>query len=250
MKYTSLYVASLLMICATFSIDAKKIKKQQFWPSGKQELVTEDAHITVRPLSKQETNALFDGKGKELTDKRSTIIPIEITVHNKGSHALMIDANCINLPQLTTQDIMKVYRKNGTMRALFIAIPLTIAGIGFGVVGLAFTLGQCALLAAAKVAIPSYLAAQALGVTAGSGGVIAGGATLGRAASKKAHHFNNDMENKIHQYMFEQRKLIEPTKTVTGLVFVNQQDYRSDFDLTLINTRNPEHNFVTHIQLA
>lgn len=251
MKYISLYVASLLMIGATFSIDAKKMKKQQFWPSAKQELSIPGAHIKVRTLSKQETNALFNGKGKKLTSGRTyAIFPIEVTVHNTGSHALMIDANCTNLSQLTTEDIMQIYRKNSTLRALFIVVPSAIIGIGFGLVGFGYILGTMIICAAAKAGTPPLLGAQILGVTAGSGALIAGGSTLGNATSKNAHDYNNDLESQIHQHMFEQRKLIEPDKTVTGLVFVPKQDFRSDFDLTLINTHNTDQNILAHVQLA
>lgn len=240
MKYISLLSACVITL-GSAELSAKNIR-QLSWPTGSAQVANKHLDVQVTTFSKENSRTLF-AKNGNLVHKRHAIIPMQVTISNTGHHEMLLDTASIQLPLVSTQEMVSILSKKSMIPAFVASTSLSIAGLGLGIIGGVFTF--------VTICFPNPVTVSVSAATVlGSSACLVSALKVIPEQQSDMHEYNSSLPYTLEQLMLPEQAIIKPNESVSGIVFVKQRDYRHDFDITLTNANNPSETFATHVQLA
>ncbi len=224
-------IMSILPGCKQPAYNPKSLQEIRLNNTSSQ---TQD-NVTVhcKLLSKKETHLLFDGRGSRLLNKRKPIYPLYLYVENKSHKTLIVDPRCIGLklinPELAAQ---RLY--SHTSRRII--VPLIIGTVGAGVTFLA---AAYISIIGAICAIPALAKSGYAGL--GLSALIAAGTPyICYQQANEAITINTLIYNDVMNKSLHKPTVIEPSKSLTTLLFVPHKCYHSFFNMRLIDATSEQ----------
>ena len=184
--------------------------------------------LQVKKLTKEEAQALFDGRGTRLLSKRKPIYPFYLSIENNGSQILILDPKNISVRLANSQLIAARLYSHTSRRIL---APLLI-----GIVGT-----TASFFAAAYITILGAIAVMPAVVKAGyatlglSGIFAIGSPTLSYYQGHHALAVNNAIDKDLEHKMLSEPVKIMPGQSLKKLIFIPRKSYNPSFTIDLVD---------------
>lgn len=171
--------------------------------------------LRVHPLSKPESDKLFDGRGYYLLRDKNPLQAIQITVFNKTDHTFILSADMIDLTLAPAAQVIKAIEYDRTLQTI---VPIVIG-----------TAGVAARVAAAGDSHYQQDCATADAIALGVG-------TTAIAASNNQQAKNaNDLlaDDVMDKILSCDGMVIKPFEKISTLIFVEKRAMRPGFMISL-----------------
>ena len=197
-------------------------------------LQTQDnVSVHCKLLTKQETHALFDGRGSRLLRKRKPIYPLYLYIENNSAKTLTLDPHNVGLKLIHPELVAQRLYAHTSRR---IVVPLILGTVGAGIT----------FLAAAYISIIGAIGSLPILIKSGYAGLglsglLAAGTPYicyqqgNQAIATNTLIYHDVMIKSLHKPM-----IIEPGASATTLLFVPHRGYHSYFILRLIDVTSSE----------
>lgn len=171
--------------------------------------------LRVHPLSKKESDALFDGRGYYLLRNKNPLQAIQITVFNKTEHPYILNPEMIDLSLVTTEHVIHTIEYDRTAQTV---VPLFI--------------GTMAIIARNAAAGDSKFDQQC--ATADSVVIGAGTAAAAASGNQGAKNANDLLADDVAEKMLSADGLvIKPFEKISTIIVVEKDMMRPAFMLSL-----------------
>lgn len=171
--------------------------------------------LRVHPLSKSESDTLFDGRGYYLLRNKNPLQAIQVTAFNKTDHVFILSADMIDLQLAPKTQIVKAIEYDRTAQTI---VPLIIG-----------TAGVMARIAAAGDSHHEKHCAAADSIALG-----VGTAAVAASNNEQAKTANELLADDVHEKILSgDGMVIKPFEKISTLIFVEKRNMRPAFMLSL-----------------
>lgn len=193
-------------------------------------------HVTVRAkvMNKKDMTDLFGRRGSWLVrHRRSSFIPLHISIENHGDRSLILSPELISLATVPYQTVCERMSSNGGMWAfgtLMLGYP---AGIllglgGFFAIPIGSSIGSSSLVNIGWISL-----ATGFSLTVATPFVAMSNAVRSSEANK-------ELEIDLYQKMLKDNTVIRPYEHFETLIFVKRSEYKSEFTVSLHPVDEPD----------
>ena len=192
-----------------------------------------DVTLSSKALTKLEAQTLFDGRGSRLLRKRKSMYPYYLTITNQNNHTMLLDPKNIQA-KLTNPQAVAARLYAHTNRRILGWLFLGIAGATVSLFAAAYL-----TIVGAVGLMPSMVKGgyAALGI---SGIFAVGGPTLSYHQGYHALQTNDAIDRDVKNKMLINPIEIEPSQTITVLIFISHRIQAPSFALDLIDLQTKE----------
>ena len=213
--------------------------------SGRFNATSIQKHVAVRVkmMHKKDVTDLFGKRGSWLMrTRRSSLIPLHISIDNHSKHSLVLDPHAISLETLSYEHVCRRMSSNGGMWALSTLL------LGYPA-GLLLTIGGFfAIPIGSGVGSPVLFNAGWAAFAAGFGLMIATPfVAMGNAI--QSVEANKELELDLYQKILKPNTIIPPYEHFETIVFVKRSQYKHAFTITLHAVDDSETTYTAHVKL-
>ena len=208
--------------------------------SGRFNATSIKKHITVRVkvLNKKDVTDLFGRRGSWLVrNRRSSLIPLHISIENHGDRSLVLGPDSIDIPTIPYNTVCQRLSSNGGLWAFGTLIMGYPAGLllglgGFFAIPIGSGIGSPALVNVGWISLATgFCLTVATPFVAMSNAV-------------KSAEANKELEIDLYQKILKNNTVIRPYEHFEALIFVKRSDFKHNIAITLHPVDEPIHTIL------
>lgn len=203
--------------------------------------------LRVKQLSQDDCKFLMGDRAKFLWKKRrrrKPIVTIQLSLTNDVNNLIALKPTDIDLKLVEYKRVARHLHRNSFMQLfgqLFAGAVITVAVAAGSIFALSAT-GMLVVLAGSMKAILPATILGGIGILAPPAFLVIGGPILSTAKLTQSARQNAAVRQGLKTHNLRQALLVEPHQTVDTLIFVEKQNYRRNFTITI---RDPKHPLKT-----
>ena len=184
------------------------------------------ATIETHVLSREQTSALYQARGRWLLRKACPIVPIQLKITNERDHEVIFDPKTITLNLLSWQEVACRLRLATCGRVI------STTGLCVMITAGSFLGAAYITIIGATLSIPLLIKAG-YGALAFSGLMISSTPFMGYHQAKKCSSFNKSLQRELQSSIPTAPLTISAGATYCGMLFVHKHRLPSQFSFIL-----------------